>query len=64
MKNDDKTLKQVQGEQKKFKSELNEITRGLKKSENQKNLIESGKNLYNSRQKVIDLLNGNSRIKS
>ena len=64
MKNDDKTLQQVQGEQKKFKSELNEITRGSKKSENQKNLIESGKNLYNSRQKVIDLLNGNSRIKS
>ena len=45
-------------------TELNEITRGSKKSENQKNLIESGKNLYNSRQKVIDLLNGNSRIKS
>ena len=64
LKNDDKTLQQVQGEQKKFKSELNEITRGSKKSENQKNLIESGKNLYNSRQKVIDLLNGNSRIKS
>ena len=64
MKKDDKTLQQVQGEQKKFKSELNEITRRSKKSENQKNTIESGKNLYNSRGKVVDLLNDNSRIKS
>ena len=38
LKNDDKTLQQVQGEQKKFKSELNEITRGSKKSEKSKKL--------------------------
>ena len=48
----DKTLQQVEKEQKKFKSELNEITRGSKKSKKQFDIIKNVKNLYDSKQKT------------
>ena len=64
LKESDKTLQQVEQEQKKLKSDLNEIERGSKKSENKKITIKNVKNLYNSRQKIIDLLHDNSRIRS
>ena len=62
MKNSDITLQQVEKQQKDFKKELNEITSGNSKhkSNDQLHVI---KNFYNSRQKIIDLLN-NSRIRS
>ena len=45
--------------------ELNQITSGNPehKNENQLNIIKNVKNLYNSRQKIIDLLNNYSKIK-
>ena len=49
------------------KSELNEITSSSRESEiqnNNNNTKENAKNLYNSRQKIIDLLNDNSTIRS
>ena len=63
LKNGDKTLSQVE-DQRKFRSELGQISSGYRKSENQLNTIRNVKNLYNSRQKIIDLLNDNSRIRS
>ena len=60
IKKGERTLQQVEEEHEK----LNEITRRSRKSEIQKNTIENVKNLYNSRQKVIDWLNDNSRIRS
>ena len=64
LKNGDKTLSQVEEDKKKFKSELGQITsrRPKDKSDDQKNSIKNVKNFYDSRQKVVDLLNGNSRI--
>ena len=59
LKKSDKTLKQVEKEQTDFKTELNEITRGSKKSLTQLSTIKNVKNLYNSRQKTLDLLNNN-----
>ena len=61
MKNGDTTLQQVEKQQKDFKKELNEITSGnpKHKSNNQLYVIENVKNLYNSRQKIINLLNDN-----
>ena len=59
LKKGDKTLKQVEKEQTDFKTELNEITRGSKKSLTQLSTIKNVKNLYNSRQKILDLLNDN-----
>ena len=66
MKNGDTTLQQVEKQQKDFKKELNEIKSGNPKykSSSQLYIIENVKNLYNSRQKIIDLLNDNSRIRS
>ena len=66
LKKDVKTLQQVEKEQEDFKSDLREITseNPKHKSESQLNTIKNAKNLYDSRQKIIDLLNGNSRIKS
>ena len=64
LKNGDKTLPQVEEDQRKFRSELNEITRGPKKSQTQSDTIKNVKKLYNSRQKIIDLLNDNSRVRS
>ena len=64
MKNGDTTLQQVEKQQKDFKKELDEITSGnpKNKSNDQLYVIENVKNLYNSRQKIIDLLNDNSKI--
>ena len=61
MKNGDTTLQQVEKQQKDFKKELNEITSGnpKHKSNSQLYIIENVKNLYKSRQKIIDLLNDN-----
>ena len=66
MKNGDTTLQQVEKQQKDLKKELNEITSGNPKHKGNKLLyvIEKVKNLYNSRQKIIDLLSDNSRIRS
>ena len=44
--------------------ELKEIRRGSKNPQTQSNTIKNVKNLYNSRQKIVDLLNDNSRIRS
>ena len=62
LKNGDKTLQQVEKEQKKIKSELNEIRRGSKKSENQKRAIENIKNCYKSRQKMLIFSMANQEI--
>ena len=64
MENGDTTLQQVEKQQKDFKKELDEITSGnpKNKSNDQLYVIENVKNLYNSRQKIIDLLNDNSKI--
>ena len=53
-------------QQKDFKKELNEITSGnpKHKSNNQLNVIKNVKKLYDSRQKIIDLLNDNLKIRS
>ena len=61
MKNGDTTLQQVEKQQKDFKKELNEITSGNTKykSNNQLYVINNVKSLYESRQKIIDLLNDN-----
>ena len=60
LKKDDKTLKQVEKKKQiNFKTELNEIIRGSKKSLRQLSTIKNVKNLYNARQKIIDLLNDN-----
>ena len=66
MKKGDITLQQVEKQQKDFKKELNKITSGnpKHKSNSQLYVMENAKNLYNSRQKIIDLLNDNSRITS
>ena len=66
MKNGDTTLQQVEKQQKDFKKELNETTSGnpKHKSNSQLYVIENVENLYNSIQKIIDLLNNNSRIRS
>ena len=58
-----KTLSQVEDNKKTFKSVLGQISSGYHKSENQLNTIENVKNLFNSRQKTIDLLNDNSRTR-
>ena len=64
LKNGDQTLQQVEKEQEDFKK-LNKITSGnLKhKSEKQSYTIKSVKNLYNSRQKNIDLRNDNEKFR-
>ena len=66
LKNSEKTLQQVEEEQKYFKKDLNEITSGnsTHKSEKQSYTIENVKNLYYSRQKLINLLNDNAKIRS
>ena len=64
--NGDISLQQVEKQQKDFKKELNEITLGnpKHKSSSQLYAIKNIKNLYNSRQKIIDLLNDNAKIRS
>ena len=61
IKNGNTTLQQVEKQQKDFKKELNEITSGNPKykSNNQLYVINNVKSLYESRQKIIDLLNDN-----
>ena len=61
IKNVNTTLQQVEKQQKDFKKELNEITSGNTKykSNNQLYVINNVKSLYESRQKIIDLLNDN-----
>ena len=61
IKNGNTTLQQVEKQQKDFKKELNEITSGNTKykSNNQLYVINNVKSLYESRQKIIDLLNDN-----
>ena len=58
LKNGEKTLQQVEKQQKDFKKELNEIASGnpKRKSNNQLYVIKNVKNLHDSRQKIIDLL--------
>ena len=66
LKNDETALQQVEKQQKDFKRELNEITSGNPnhKSDNQLYVIKNVKNLYDSRQKIINLLNDNEKIRS
>ena len=66
MKNGDTTLQQVQKQQKDLKKELNEITSGNLKHQcsGQVYIIKNVKNLYKTRQKIINLLNDNLRIRS
>ena len=66
MKNGEKTLQQVEEEQKYFKKDLNEITseNPKHKSEKQSHTIKNVRNLYESRQKIINLLNDNAKIRS
>ena len=53
----DKTLKEIEEDQNKFKSSLGQITSGdpEHKEDYQNGAIKNAKNLYNSRQKVIVL---------
>ena len=62
----DISLQQVEKQQKDFKKELKEITLGKTKhkSSSQLHVIENVKNLFNSRQKIIGLLNDNAKIRS
>ena len=66
MKNGDTLLQEVEKQKKDFKKELNEIKSGnpKHKSNNQLYVKENIKNLYNLRQKIIDLLNDNSKNRS
>ena len=66
MENADISLQQVEKQQKDFQKELNEITSGnpKHKSNNQLHVIKNVKNLYDSRQTIIDLLNDNAKIRS
>ena len=66
LKKGDKTLQQVEKEQEDFLKSLGEITSGNPKHKNESQLctIKNVKNLYDSKQKIIDLLNDNSKIRS
>ena len=66
MKNGETTLQQVEEEKKKLKKYFREITsRNPKhKSEKQSYTIKNVRTLFDSRQKIIDLLNGNAKIRS
>ena len=66
LKNGNISLQQVENQQKDFRKELSEITSGNPryKSNIQLYVIKNVKNLYNSRQKIIDLLNDNAKIRS
>ena len=64
LKNGDKTLSQAEEDQRKFRSDLGQISSGYRKSEHQLNTIKNVKNLFNSTQNIINLLNDNPRIRS
>ena len=60
-----KTLQQIEKEQDDFKKDLNEVTGNSKyKNKSQLYKLKNTKNLYDSRQIIIDLLNDNSKIRS
>ena len=61
-----KTLKEIEKNQKKLKSNLGQMTLGDSehKGDYQKDAIKNAQNLYNSRQKVIDLFNDGTKIRS
>ena len=65
IKNGKRSIKKLEEDQKQFKSDLNEITRGntKKKSACQIKTIGNIENLYNSRQKVINLFNDYAKIR-
>ena len=64
--NGDLTIEKIEEDQKQIKSKLNEISTGNPnyKSKNQTDKIKNIKNLYESRQKGIDLFNNSSKIRS
>ena len=66
LENGEKTLQEVEEEQKYNKKDLNKITSGnpQHKSEKQSYTIKNVRDLYNLRQKIINLLNGNTKIRS
>ena len=66
LKNGNISLQQVENQQKDFRKELSEVTSGNPryKSNIQLYVIKNVKNLYNSRLKIIDLLNDNAKIRS
>ena len=66
LKNGEIILKQVEKEQKDFKKYLNEIVKRNPdhKSDKQLYTIKNVRNLYESRQKIINLLNNSSKIRS
>ena len=66
LKNGEKALQQVQEEQKYFKKDLNEITSENPKHKSKKEsyAIKNVRNHYDSRQKIINLLNANEKIRS
>ena len=66
VKNGNATLKNIEEDQKEFKSDLNEITAGNTKlkSKDQLNTIKNIKNHYNSGEKAIKLSNDYTEIRS
>ena len=66
LKDGEKRLQQVEEEQKYFKKYLKEITSGNSKHESEKQLytIKNIRNIYDSRQKIINLLNDNAKNRS
>ena len=65
LKNGEKILQQLEEERKYFKKDLNEVTseNPKHKSEKQSYTIKNVKNLCNSKQKIINLLNDNAKIR-
>ena len=61
-----KTLQEIEEDQNNFKSSLGQITSGdpEHKDDYKKDVIKNTKNLYNSRQKVINLFNDGVKIRS
>ena len=66
MKDGEKTSQQVEEKQKYFKKDLNQIILENQKykSEKQTYTIKNVRTLYDSRQRIIDLLNDNAKIRS
>ena len=64
IKNGDKTIQGAEEDQKKFKSKLGEILSGYHKSDYTLDTIKNVQNLYNSRQKIIDLFNDSAKVSS
>ena len=66
LRNGEKTLQQVEEEKKYLKKDLNKIASGnpKHKSEKQSYKIKNVSDLYDTRQKIINLLNDNAKIRS